>query len=120
MLGIVTFESDDKIYLLCDKEGAVSGYSSQAEAVRQFETMYNQAHDSGYEHSMSACIHGMHFKVACHAIEDVQALVGDVVVIPFRSYSVRSVAGRMFGILCLGSKAKEFHESGVIPRLISP
>lgn len=121
MPAIVTFQSENKVYLLMN-EDSVRGFDTTGQALNYFEESYNRNHSRGYEASMSATLNYIQFTPAVHEWnhDDLQPLVDDKVIDldTFRAYSIYSISGRMKGALCTGEKAQEFHDNGITPSLI--
>ncbi|MFF2532286.1 hypothetical protein ACFVS2_25590 [Brevibacillus sp. NPDC058079] len=122
MPALVTFEADNKIFLMTTSDNVVQAFETVQKGLNYFEDGYNRNHSRGYEASISACINNMSFSPSVHEWEheDIAPLIemGVVDMNSFRGYRLSNTSGSMNGALLTGEQAKEFHDRGVKPRLI--
>jgi hypothetical protein len=122
MVAIVSYKADNKVYICSTENGELICSRDAVEAADKMTRQYNDRHFRSYEASMSNCIYHIQFQPRIHEIDETKLnrLSDDeIVVIPFRVQTVRSIAGHITGILCEGTNANKWHETGYSPDLIT-
>ena len=122
--SVALIQSDGQIYLMLSRDGdqlTIAGWSTPEEAKGYFERGYNNAHDRGYESSMSACINFIQFTPKIVTFPTLEALVEALGIVEGKSEAVRlsSISGWMDALILDQEKAKAVWESGDTPALIS-
>jgi len=120
--ALVSFVCGNKVYLLIGDDNTIQAFETVRKGLDYFERSYSDAHSRGYESSMSACLNSIQFRPAVHEwrYEDASKLIemGVIDLHTFKSYNLRNISGSMKGALCTGVNAMEWHESGIVPKLI--
>jgi hypothetical protein len=118
---LVTFKSEEKIYLLTEKN-VVNDFQTVEKACNYFEKSYKRFLGLGLEGSATACLHQITFDPRVHVWEhkDLTPMIDQKIIDPdtMNNYSISHDSGRMTGGLCAGENALRFHESGLSPKLV--
>lgn len=116
---ICLMKTEAEIAVVANDDGSISARQHSHEWVGEFEQMYNSAHATSYERSMSACINSIFFRpsfIRVDGLDDIKQRVLDTETAILKRYS--NVSGGFRGI---SSKTDltELWEGGIKPRLIS-
>ena len=121
MIAVILLKNDGKYFLLCDRDGNISGKEdSTREIVKDMEASFNQNHDRGYEASMSVCIFHVMIQPKVIEVPDMKALHDLINVYNDETMQRYQLYGFNYGLLCKQELAEQYWEKGIEPRLISP
>lgn len=120
--AVTLMRSDDKVYLLVNKNNSIAASNSVSEIIYGFEDRYNRSHASSYEWSMSACLNYIFFQPAAVWYDDLDSLRASLFAgmrdEDLRIYDVRNISGGFRGILC-GPSGEAVWKKALKPELIS-
>ncbi len=115
--SVVLIVRDASVYIMTHRDGSIQCFENDVEGVRYFEKGYNDSHNTGYQQSMSACMHYISFqpRIISLSTEQIETiLLGEP---PWSNFSLGSIAGTMSGIKCEGPEAKEIYDRAIAPNL---
>jgi hypothetical protein len=113
----IIYKFEDKYFLAATSSGKVQGFSSKKKALSFFEDVYESCHAKGFESSMSACIHIIHFNpkvVKFKNLQQVQDIFSGTVTL----CSLASISGFAEGFKFPDTEGAILWEKGEPPRLI--
>jgi hypothetical protein len=110
--------SDENVYIMATKDGAIQGFKNIKSAKKYFSDIYDEAHSLSYERSMSACIHYIQFMPRVVEFEDFENVKNCIAAEEPHLFVLHSIAGSMNAINCRPG-AKALWDAGHPPELIT-
>ena len=118
---LALIRASDKYYVLAEKQGVISAFTTLDNGLKYFENSYNRAHDRGYESSMSACMNFMAYSPSIVMIESEEkflSLFDNQKTAQFVHMSY--IAGHMDCAIINQEIGESLFNSGRVPSLITP
>lgn len=123
MIACCSVRVNGNIYLECDENGTVLVSKSIEEALDRITSKYNEYHGRDYTWSCSATINYITFNRKYHEISQEnfysELISKEILTDNVHIFSIHNISGYMYGILCDGGGAQEWHDSGLTPELIT-